>query len=121
VSSQTQGTSGDDMLTSMLGLGEALQNSTWGAIVAQLVAAASIDPGMRATQTKSAEHHLNIDVQAIERARQRGEIAEDTDTRYAAQLFIAPLFYQHLHASESIDAKWITKHVDRTVALLRVH
>lgn len=121
MSSQTQGTSGNDMLTSMLGLGEALQNSTWGAIVAQLVAAASIDPGMPATQTKSAEHHLNIDVEAIERARQRGEIAEDTDTRYAAQLFIAPLFYQHLHGSESIDAKWITKHVDRTVALLRVH
>ena len=107
----------DDMLTSMLELGHYLK--TWGALVPQLLAAASIDPDMGDIQRGRSEYHLGIDVQVVERAIARGEIAEDTDADHAALLFSAPIFYRHLYAREPVDAKWITSHIDKTVALLQ--
>ena len=108
----------DDMLGAMLGLGHALEDSTWGAMLPQLVAAASIDSDMRAIQNEHAEYHQSIDVEIIERAMARGEVAPDTDTAHAALLFHAPIFSRYLQG-QPIDARWITSHVDKTVALLR--
>ncbi len=111
----------DDMLTSILGLGYALENSTWGALVPQLVAAAAINADISALQKKHDQHHLSMDVEIIERAKERGEVAADVDSTYAALLFSAPVFCRYLVAREPVDARWITSHVDMTVALLRLH
>ena len=48
----------DDMLIHMLGLGRDLEGSTWGAMVPQLVAAASTDPDMSDMLRKSSIHYL---------------------------------------------------------------
>ena len=112
------GTLRDDMLTAMLELGRNLQTSTWGRLVPQLIAAASIDPEMRAIQAGNSEYHLGIDVEIIERAVTRGEIAEGVDANHAALLFSSPIFYRHLYAQQPVDARWIKDHVDKTVALL---
>ena len=108
----------DDMLVAMLGLGQGLEGSTWGAMIPQLMAAASIDPDMRNIQRKDSEYFLSFYVQIIERARKRGEVADETDPTHAALLFSAPIFYRHLLARQPVDAGWITSHVDKTVALL---
>ncbi len=65
------------------------------------------------------EYHIGIDAQIIERAKTRGEVAEGVDTAHAALLFSAPIFYRHHYAHQPVDARWITAHVDQTVALLR--
>jgi AcrR family transcriptional regulator len=112
------GTLRDDMLIWMLDLGRALETSTWGAMVPQLVAAASTDPHMEAIQRRNSEYHRNIDIEIVERAKERGEIDEEIDSCQAAVMFTAPIFYRYLLARQPIDARWITSHVDQTVALL---
>ncbi len=107
------------MLTAMLELGQSLEHATWGRLVPQLIAAASIEPEMRAIQTRISEYHIGIDAQIIERAKTRGEVAEGVDTAHSALLFSAPIFYRHHYAHQPFDARWITAHVDQTVALLR--
>ncbi|MEE9582834.1 MAG: TetR/AcrR family transcriptional regulator [Acidimicrobiia bacterium] len=112
------GTLRDDMLSWMLELGRALEGSTWGAMVPQLVAAASTDPDMEVIQRRKSEYHRNIDIEIVERAKERGEIDEEIDSYQAAVMFTAPIFYRYLLARQPIDARWITSHVDQTVALL---
>jgi AcrR family transcriptional regulator len=113
------GTLRDDMLHWMLELGRALEGSAWGAMVPQLVAAASTDPDMEAIQRRNSEYHRNIDIEIVERAKRRGEIDAGIDSHHAAVMFTAPIFYRRLVSRQPIDARWITSHVDRTVALLR--
>ncbi len=55
----------DDMLIRMLGLERGLEDSTWGAMVPQLVAAASTDPDMSDILKKTSDHHLSIDIEII--------------------------------------------------------
>ena len=109
----------DDMLSLLLGLGRGLENSTWGGLVPQLLAAASTDPEMSDLQRKDSEYYLGILSEIIERARERGEVAADIDSAHAALLFSAPVFYRYLIARQTIDGRWITSHVDKIVALLR--
>lgn len=108
----------DDMLSAMLGLTYALENTTWGTILPQMVGVASTDPDMRAIQKQYVKNHQDLDIQSIERAKERGEIAESIDSSHAAMLFSAPIFYRHLVSYQPFDAKWVTAHIDRVMALL---
>ncbi|MCI0771264.1 MAG: TetR/AcrR family transcriptional regulator, partial [Chloroflexi bacterium] len=111
----------DDMLIHMLGLGRQFESSTWGAMVPQLVAAASTDPDMSDILRKGSDYYLSIDADIIERARERGEVASDIDSTHAALLFSAPIFYRYFMARHPVDGRWITSHVDAVVGLLRSH
>ena len=110
----------DDMLSAMLELGHALEHTIWGAMVAQLMAAAAVDPDVAEIQQAAADYHTAVDVGIIKRAMERSELPKTIDPKHAALLFSAPIFYQHLFHRKSADAKWITRHIDKTVALLRV-
>ena len=88
-------------------------------MVAQLMAAATIDPDVAQIQEAASEYHTNIDSNIISRAITRGEIPNDIDPQHTALLFSAPIFYRHLFSRQTTDAKWITAHIDKTVALLR--
>ncbi len=109
----------DDMLNALLGLGWELENATWGAMLPQLVAAASTDPDMSAIHREQSEHYMGFFTQIIERAKGRGEVATDIDSSHATVLFVTPIFYRYLLARRPADARWITSHVDKTVALFR--
>ena len=109
----------DDMLSCVLGLGHALEHSVWGAMLPQLVAAASIDPEMRAIQKERHAYYMSAYIEIVERAKARGEVPPDTDSVHVATLFTAPVFTRYLESIEPIDARWITAHVDKTAALLR--
>ena len=111
----------DDMLTAMLELGQALQNTTWGTMVAQLMAAAAIDPETGRIQQEISDHHVAIDTSIIKRAIERGGIAGDINPEHTALLFSAPILYQHLFSTQGPNANWITTHIDQTTALLTPH
>ena len=87
-------------------------------ITTTTVAAASIDPEVRAIQKERHAYYTRFYVEIIERAKARGEVPPDTDSDHAATLFTGPVFARHLEALEPIDARWITGHVDKTAALL---
>ena len=111
----------DDMLIHMLELGRQLENSTWGAMVPQLAAAAATDPDMSDILRKGSEYYLSFDAEIIERAKERGEVATDIDSTHAALLFSTPIFYRYYLARQPVDGRWITSHVDAIVGLLRQH
>ena len=111
----------DDMLIHMLGLGRDLEGSTWGAMVPQLVAAASTDPDMSDILRKGSVYYLRIVAEIVERAQERGEVATDIDSTHVALLFSAPIFYRYFMARQPVDGRWITSHVDAVVGLLRPH
>ena len=111
----------DDMLIHMLRLGRELENSTWGAMVPQVIAAASTDPDMSDILRKGSEYYLRIVAEVIERAKERGEVATDIDSTHVALLFSAPIFYRYFLARQPVDGRWITSHVDTIVGLLRQH
>ena len=111
----------DDMLVHILEMGRHLEGSTMGAMIPQLVAAASTDPDMSDILRNASNHYLSVDAEIIERAKERGEVAKDIDSTYAALLFSAPIFYRYLLARKPVDGKWITSHVDAIVGLLRQH
>ncbi len=109
----------DDMLIRMLELARQLEDSTWGAMVPQLAAAASTDPDMSDILRKGSEYYLGIDAEIIERAKGRGEVATDIDSTHTALLFSAPIFYRYFLARQPVDGRWVTSHVDSIVGLLR--
>ncbi len=98
-----------------------LEGSTWGAMVPQLVAAASTDPDMSDMLRKGGSNYLRIVAEIIDRAKERGEVATDIDSTHAALLFSAPIFYRYFLARQPVDGRWITSHVDAIVGLLRQH
>ncbi len=108
----------DDMLSAMLDLGQALEHTAWGSMVAQLMAAAVVDPDVAEIQQAAAEYHAGIDIRIIDRAIARGDLPRNTDAEHTALLFTAPIFYRHLFYRQSATAMWITAHVDKTVRLL---
>lgn len=110
----------DDMLTAMLGLGSALEQTAWGAMVPQLLAAAAVDPDVAEIQQAAAEYHTRVDVSIVMRAIERNELPDFTDPEHISVLFSAPIFYQHLFYRKSTSAKWITDHIDNTIALLGI-
>lgn len=112
------GTLRDDMLTAMLDLGRALGETPWGTMVAQLMAAAEVDPDVAEIQQAAADYHASVDMEIVSRAIERGELRQDTDAAHTVLLFAAPIFYRHLFYRQSATAKWIAAHVDRTVKLL---
>ena len=107
----------DDMLSAMLELGNALAHTTWGGMVAQLMAAAAINPDVAGIQQEISDYHISIDSGIIRRAIERGEI-DEVDSGHTALLFSAPIFYQHVFTTEGASGAWITAHIDKTVALL---
>ncbi len=88
----------DDMLSCLLALGHGLEHSVWAAMIPQLVAAASIDPEMRAIQKERHAYYTRFYVEIIERAKARGEVPSDTDSAHVAMLFSAPIFARYLEA-----------------------
>ena len=60
----------DDMLNTMLGLAWSLENKTWGAMLPQLVAAASTDPELSAIHRD--EYYMGLYAKIIERAQAEG-------------------------------------------------
>ena len=109
----------DDMLIHMLGLGREIESSTWGAMVPQLVAAASTVPDMSDILRKGSVYYLRIVAEIVERAQERGEVATDIDSTHVALLFSAPIFYRYFMARQPVDGRWITSHVDSIMRLLR--
>ena len=111
----------DDMLILLIGAEQELENSTWGALVPQLVAAAATDPDMSDMLRKGSDYYLGIIAEVVERAQERGEVARDIDAAHIALLFSAPIFYRYFMARYPVDDRWITSHVDAIVRLLRQH
>ena len=111
----------DDMLVDMLRLGREIEISTWGAMVPQLVAAASTNPDMSDILRKGSVYYLRIVAEIVERAQERGEVAADVDSTHIALLFSAPIFYRYFMARHPVDGRWITAHVDAIVGLLLQH
>ena len=89
------------------------------AILPSMVSAAERDPELRRLfETFTAQRRAPT-VDAIVRARERGEVRADLDLDLACDLMAAPVFYKRLILHDPPDLAYVERLVDLVVAALR--
>lgn len=94
------------------GLITALNETTWGRIAPQVVAAASEDQGARAViNAFMSDRYRNVN-HAFESAKSKGEVAEELDVRPLVEMTIAVPYFRKLIAGLPLDDQWLASHLD---------
>ena len=101
----------------LTGLTSAIQNTEWGKIVPQLIAAAAVNHGSADLLHGFVQDRLEIAEQIILAARARGELNTDMISENFLILVIAPVYYRFLLAGLPIDDGWIEDHVNSMAPL----
>ena len=101
----------------ILGLIYALDNTDWGFVVPQLIAAAAIDPKMRNLLQEFILQRLKNSQPIVSTAIQRGELDRDTNPTDFLILAVSPVFYRKLMAGLPLDAEWVKRHIESLYSL----
>lgn len=103
-----------DLEKLLQGLVAALEETRWGQVVPQLIAAAAVDATAKALLNSFIDRRLSIAEPIIKAARERGDIAPDTRSEDILTLVIGPAYYRHLIAGLTLGAGWVQRHVKST-------
>ena len=98
---------------------EAFVDPCLGGMVASLMAEARRDVHLAALYGSITRHRLDHAVTVVERAKARGELPAETDAVQFADDLAAPLFFRAFVTHQSLDAAFVTAHIDRWIALYR--
>ena len=101
----------------LTGLISAIQNTEWGKIVPQLIAAAAVNQGSADLLHGFVQERLEVAEQIVLAARARGEYTSDMTTENFLILIIAPVYYRFLLAGLPIDDGWNEDHVNSVAPL----
>lgn len=92
-------------------LQSALNDTPWGQVAPQVVAAAATDDGAQAVINGfMADRIANVEA-VFDAARQRGELREDAPVRQLVEMAIAVPYFRKLIAGLPLDDEWLTAHV----------
>lgn len=108
------GSVANDVRAVLTTLAHLLTTARWSTIVPSLVDAAERDPAIAEVHAALQRRHAAPLRAALERARDRGEIPEDTDCAALAAALRGPLYLRRWFVREPIDADFI----DQLVRLL---
>ncbi|MBL1437889.1 MAG: TetR/AcrR family transcriptional regulator C-terminal ligand-binding domain-containing protein [Rhodobacteraceae bacterium] len=115
----SQGSLKADLYHLLSGLVSAIQNTEWGKIVPQLIAAAAVNKGSADLLHEFVQERLEVAEQIILAARRRGEYNSDITPENFLILIIAPVYYRFLLAGFPIDDDWIEGHVNSVSPLFK--
>ena len=101
----------------LTGLTSAIQNTAWGEIVPQLIAAAAVNQGSADLLHGFVQDRLEIAKHIILEARARGEFNTDMTSENFLILVMAPVYYRFLLAGFPIDDDWIVDHINSVAPL----
>ena len=103
------------------GLITALNETTWGRIAPQVVAAAAEDQDARTViNAFMNDRYRNVN-QAFEAAKSKGEVAEELDVQPLIELTIAVPYFRKLIAGLPLDDEWLDRHLDVICKLATGH
>ena len=96
----------------IMGLIYALDNTDWGFVAPQLIAAAAIDPKMRKLLQEFILQRLKNSEPIVTAAIESGELDHDTNPTDFLILVVSPVFYRKLMAGLPLDTDWVESHVN---------
>ncbi|WP_419906754.1 TetR-like C-terminal domain-containing protein [Hoeflea sp.] len=100
-------------LTWMMGkLRTALNETAWGQIAPQVVAAAATDDQARAVIEGFMKDRIAGMEEVFAAARDRGELRDDAPVRQLIEMAIAVPYFRRLIAGLPLDQEWLRNHVD---------
>ncbi len=108
-------------LTWVLGiLVSALNDTPWGPIAPQVIAAAATDQEARTVINDFMSERIAYVDRIFDAARSRGEIAPDVPVRNLIEMAIAVPYFRKLIAGLPLDQDWLESHVDMICQLAGV-
>lgn len=96
----------------IMGLIYALDNTDWGFVAPQLIAAAAIDLDMKKLLQEFVSQRLKNSEPIVAAAIQSGELDHNTNPRDFLILAVSPVFYRKLMAGLPLDTDWVKGHVE---------
>ncbi len=100
-------------LASMMGkLRIALNETPWGQVAPQVIAAAATDEQARAVIEGFMRDRIASMEDVFEAARERGELREGVPVRQLIEMAIAVPYFRKLIAGLPLDQQWLDDHVD---------
>lgn len=109
---KTNGPLRADLVWMMGKLRTALNETRWGHIAPQVIAAAATDEQARAVIEGFMKDRMADLEDVFAAARARGELREDAPVRQLIELAIAVPYFRKLIAGLPLDRKWLDAHVD---------
>ena len=91
----------------LAGLARQLHAANWSSLYPSIIDAAERDAEINALQAVLHRTFMAPVEQLIERAKGRGELAPDRETRDLVAMLVAPLFYRRWFSKEAIDERFI--------------
>lgn len=101
-----------DLLVMLGNLLKALNESTWGQIAPQVVAAAAVDDEARVVLRNFMADRMESVNNVFTAAKSRGEIDPDLDVRPLIEAAIAVPYFRKLITGHTLDQSWLEEHVD---------
>ncbi|NKB51615.1 MAG: TetR family transcriptional regulator [Rhizobiaceae bacterium] len=111
-SPKTNGPLKTDLIWLLGGLVTALNDTPWGQVAPQVVAAAATDSQTRAVINTFMQDRFQYVREAFEAAKSRGEVASDVDVTPLIEMVIAVPYFRKLIAGLPLDHQWLESHVD---------
>lgn len=100
-------------LTWLLGLlMSALNETAWGPIAPQVIAAAATDQEARAVINDFMKERMTYVEAVFDAAKARGELSSDTHVHNLVEMAIAVPYFRKLIAGLPLDQEWLETHVD---------
>jgi AcrR family transcriptional regulator len=109
---KTNGPLRADLIWLMGGLITALNETAWGQIAPQVVAAAATDERARTVINTFMKGRYQIVSGAFEAAKSNGEIDKGLDVQPLVEMTIAIPYFRKLIAGLPLDQQWLESHVD---------
>lgn len=111
-SPKTNGPLRDDLIWLLGNLLTALNETAWGQIAPQVVAAAATDAQARSVMNTFMKDRFQSVEDVFNAAKSRGEIAENVVVQPLIEMAIAVPYFRKLIAGLPIDHDWLGTHVD---------
>jgi AcrR family transcriptional regulator len=92
----------------------------YGAVIAQLIAAAQADPAFAAEyRRRVVEPRRELARAAFQRAKERGEIPADTRIEVATDLIYGPIYHRLLHGHAPVNDRFVKEAIDMALNWIR--
>ncbi len=109
---QTSGTLRADLSRTMNMLMSALNDSAWGQVAPQVIAAASTEEEIKDVINGLMQERIDWVESIFAAAEARGELRPDTPVRHLVETAIAVPYFRKFIAGLPLDQDWIDSHVD---------
>lgn len=109
---RTDGPLKADLIWLLSFLVTALNDTPWGQIAPQVIAAAAVDDEARTVINGFMSERIASVRAVFEAAERRGELTGGTEISYLVDLAISAPYFRKLIAGLSVDERWLEDHVD---------